>query len=147
MIAEQAKWSHDSWRSDIPPAITQSEVWGVNERRLIGGLIGETWDTPSSPILSNMEVDVLWSSGEQLWWLADQRLWRASSLINNTSESEIGYAPSAVSGEVQQVMKMAVYTFGGNGFSAVVVELTPAWRLSGTTLTNESIEASIKNLI
>ena len=28
VIAEQAKWSHETWQSEIAPAITANEVWG-----------------------------------------------------------------------------------------------------------------------
>ena len=147
VIAEQAIWSHETWRSDLPPAVMEKEVWGLSNRHLIGGVIGETWSTPSDQLLSTMEIDLLWSSGDYLWWLSDQRLWRSSSISDESRERTLGYAPLLGTwrgglGDEEG----GLYLWGENGFASISLELTPSWQVSSTVLAGETIEASIRNL-
>ena len=147
VIAEQAKWSHETWQSEIAPAVTANEVWGVVDRRLVGGLIGDAWSSPQSSFIAEMEIDLLWSSGELLWWLADQRLWRSSSLLAPSSEVTLGYAPLAGAWRgARGDGKGGLYLWGEDGLSTVALELTPSWRLSEPSLGSEPLEAEINNL-
>ena len=94
-----------------------------------------------------MEIDLLWSSGEQLWWLADQRLWRSSSLLAPSSEVTLGYAPLAGAWRgARGDGEGGLYLWGEDGLSTVALELTPSWRLSEPSLGSEPLEAEINNL-
>ena len=147
VIADQSKWTHESWRSDVPPVFVGEEVWGIRDGVLNGGVAGESWLEVSNPILATLRVNTMWSGDSKLWLLADQRLWRYSPALEADMEVEVGYAPitgSWIDGVDDGVG--GLYLWGNSGLSLLTVERLPEWRLSTNTLGIDPITADLNNV-
>ena len=137
-IAEGAKWTHDTWWSDRPIALISSSltemhptVWGVQAGRLIGGIVGTEWGEAIHPLLKVLDVQSVWAGIDELWMIAEQRLWRvgASLLMNESSEGgTLGYASFEGRWWGGQSTELGVlYLWGPDGFLRVLLERTPSW--------------------
>ena len=141
-IAEGGRWRDETWWSDQEIAIVdaqsageediRSTIWGSQEGRLIGGVVGFPWEPVAHPFLSALEVQALWSGLGELWMIADQRIWRASNAVLldpvQAANSSLGYAQLEGSwwgGD--SVDAGSIYLWGPHGFIRAILNRTPMW--------------------